>query len=223
MVLGVTTGDPKVRIAVVECQEIYRRGLVATLAEAGLMVVAAGASLDVPLRPPPDVVVIGADTDVEAIASAGRTATVLVLTSHTSMAPANLRLAGDLTFLSRDATAEALLAAVHAAVSGTEPPSPVVSRPPDDVEALDDAERGVLSMREYQVLRQIADGRTQTQIARALGISYHTVDSYIRRIRSKLGLGNKAELTRAAMLGELGPGSDDGRSTREPGHGRAVA
>lgn len=206
-----------------ECQEIYRRGLVAALAEAGMTVVAARASLDVPLRPPPDAVVVGGETDVEAIASAARTAPVLVITSHTSTALANVRLAGDITFLSRDATAEAFLAAVHAAVSGTEPPPSVVSPLPDDAEALDNAERGVLSIREYQVLKQIADGRTQTQIARALGISYHTVDSYVRRIRSKLGLGNKAELTRAAMLGELGPGSDDERSTREPRHGRAVA
>lgn len=58
----------------------------------------------------------------------------------------------------------------------------------------------VLSSRERQVIRQIAHGRTQSQIARALGISPHTVDTYVRRIRTKLALGNKAELTRAAIL-----------------------
>jgi DNA-binding CsgD family transcriptional regulator len=59
----------------------------------------------------------------------------------------------------------------------------------------------VLSPRERQVLRHIADGLTQSQIASRLAISHHTVDTYVRRIRSKLELGNKAELTRAALLG----------------------
>ncbi|WP_113703323.1 helix-turn-helix transcriptional regulator [Nonomuraea lactucae] len=57
-----------------------------------------------------------------------------------------------------------------------------------------------LSARESQVLGHIADGLTQNQIADTLGISRHTVDTYIRRIRSKLGLGNKADMTRAAVL-----------------------
>lgn len=57
-----------------------------------------------------------------------------------------------------------------------------------------------LSRREYQVLQYIALGRTHDQIARRLGISRHTVDTYVKRIRGKLQLGNKAELTRAALL-----------------------
>lgn len=56
-----------------------------------------------------------------------------------------------------------------------------------------------LSPREQQVLQQIARGMTHSQIARRLGISQHTVDTYVKRIRSKLGIGNKAELTRAAL------------------------
>jgi len=60
-----------------------------------------------------------------------------------------------------------------------------------------------LSSREEQILQQISRGLTHTQIARRLDISRHTVDTYVKRIRSKLGLGNKAELTRAAVLGDL--------------------
>ncbi|MCA2211318.1 helix-turn-helix transcriptional regulator [Jidongwangia harbinensis] len=63
-----------------------------------------------------------------------------------------------------------------------------------------DPGRPVLSHRERQVLGQIALGRTHAQVARTLGISQHTVDTYVKRIRSKLRLGNKAELTRAAVL-----------------------
>ncbi|MEU0390120.1 MULTISPECIES: helix-turn-helix transcriptional regulator [Streptomyces] len=69
-------------------------------------------------------------------------------------------------------------------------------------------EPGALSPREQQVLARIAVGLTHGQIARALAISPHTVDTYVKRIRSKLDLGNKAELTRAAMLSGLDAGSD---------------
>ncbi|WP_203819710.1 helix-turn-helix transcriptional regulator [Paractinoplanes ferrugineus] len=57
-----------------------------------------------------------------------------------------------------------------------------------------------LSEREEQVLSQISHGLTHNQIATRLGISPHTVDTYVRRIRAKLDAGNKAELTRAALL-----------------------
>ncbi|KOU53780.1 hypothetical protein ADK54_03590 [Streptomyces sp. WM6378] len=60
-------------------------------------------------------------------------------------------------------------------------------------------EAGALSVRERQVLRLLADGLTHDQAARRLGISRHTVDTYVKRIRAKLALGNKAELVKAAM------------------------
>jgi DNA-binding CsgD family transcriptional regulator len=56
-----------------------------------------------------------------------------------------------------------------------------------------------LSARESTALKWIATGLTHSQIGRRMGISRHTVDTYIKRIRAKLGLGNKAELTRAAV------------------------
>ncbi|MFD7068321.1 response regulator transcription factor [Streptomyces sp. NPDC059913] len=56
-----------------------------------------------------------------------------------------------------------------------------------------------LSFRERQVLHHIAAGLTHGQTAHRLGISQHTVDTYVKRIRAKLGTGNKAQLTRAAL------------------------
>ncbi|NUW34547.1 helix-turn-helix transcriptional regulator [Nonomuraea sp. SMC257] len=63
-----------------------------------------------------------------------------------------------------------------------------------------------LSQRERQVLQEISLGRTNGQIARRLSISTYTVDTYLKRIRGKLQLGNKADLTRAAMTlcGDIG-------------------
>lgn len=60
-----------------------------------------------------------------------------------------------------------------------------------------------LSRREEQVLLQISSGLTHGQVARRLGISENTVDTYVKRIRAKLRLGNKAELTRAALTYEF--------------------
>ncbi|MCP3804485.1 response regulator transcription factor [Allokutzneria sp. A3M-2-11 16] len=60
-----------------------------------------------------------------------------------------------------------------------------------------------LSPREAEVLSHIANGRTHDQIARTMGISRHTVDTYVKRVRKKLSLGNKAELTRAAISSQL--------------------
>jgi DNA-binding CsgD family transcriptional regulator len=65
----------------------------------------------------------------------------------------------------------------------------------------DAAEDLPLSPREREVLHQVARGLTHGQIASMMGISRHTVDTYVKRIRSKLDLANKAELTRAAVLG----------------------
>ncbi|MGW4796336.1 response regulator transcription factor [Nonomuraea sp. NPDC004297] len=61
-----------------------------------------------------------------------------------------------------------------------------------------------LSNREAQILHLISQGLTHGQIARRLTISQHTVDTYVKRIRAKLGIGNKAELARAAVLHQLG-------------------
>jgi len=57
-----------------------------------------------------------------------------------------------------------------------------------------------LSPREEQVLQLISDGFTHSQVATRIGVTKATVDTYVERIRAKLKVGNKAELTRAALL-----------------------
>ncbi len=59
--------------------------------------------------------------------------------------------------------------------------------------------RPALSAREEQTLAYIARGFTHAQVASRMGVSKATVDTYVERIRSKLQVGNKAELTRAAL------------------------
>lgn len=56
-----------------------------------------------------------------------------------------------------------------------------------------------LAPREEETLRHIAAGRTYLQTARHMGLSRHTVDAYLRRIRTKLNITTTAELTRLAI------------------------
>jgi DNA-binding NarL/FixJ family response regulator len=60
-----------------------------------------------------------------------------------------------------------------------------------------------LSMRELQVLRRLAMGHTNREIARAYHISIKTVDTYRARLLKKLGLRNNAELSRFAIQNRL--------------------
>lgn len=57
----------------------------------------------------------------------------------------------------------------------------------DDIRLLLD-----LSPREFQIVLHIIDGLSQQEIARRIGCSRHTVDSHVRRIFRKLGVGNRA-------------------------------
>jgi len=60
-----------------------------------------------------------------------------------------------------------------------------------------------LSTRELQVLRRLALGHTNREIAEAYGISIKTVDTYRYRLLKKLDLRNNAELSRFAMQNHL--------------------
>ena len=60
-----------------------------------------------------------------------------------------------------------------------------------------------LSMRELQVLRRLAMGHTNREIAGAYNISIKTVDTYRLRLLKKLNLRNNAELSRFAMQNRL--------------------
>ena len=60
-----------------------------------------------------------------------------------------------------------------------------------------------LSMRELQVLRKLAMGSTNREIATSYNISVKTVDTYRSRILKKLNLRNNAELSRYAIRNRL--------------------
>ena len=55
-----------------------------------------------------------------------------------------------------------------------------------------------LSTREREVLRWVAAGRRQAEIAATLGLSARTVENHLRRARQRLGVATTAQAVRAA-------------------------
>ncbi|MFC4015610.1 response regulator transcription factor [Nonomuraea purpurea] len=124
---------------------------------------------------------------------------VIVLRTHRSFGDVAFIKAGASLVLSKTAPEDVLVNGIREVTTGA-PARNDGPVEPDDAAAGDSS---ALSEREKQVLRRISQGLTHGQIATRLGISRHTVDTYVKRIRAKLGAGNKAELTRAALLGQV--------------------
>jgi DNA-binding NarL/FixJ family response regulator len=195
-----------IRTDILVSSPIFRLGLVQTLTDAGIKVVAVRTSpdeepswladaalIDVDALKPPD--------DLTYIAETARCTAVLVIDNETTTEDALYLRAGAMGVVSKRDSGDYIVDAVRAVTSG----SHVC---PTDHNSHAESSRSEatsyhLSEREEQVLRQISRGLTHGQIATRLGISPHTVDTYVKRIRAKLGVGNKAELTRAALLGHL--------------------
>lgn len=63
--------------------------------------------------------------------------------------------------------------------------------------ALDLASRGItpLTTRQRQLLALVADGYSNVQVARTLGISRHTVRTHLQQIYARLGVTSRSEAT----------------------------
>jgi DNA-binding NarL/FixJ family response regulator len=67
-------------------------------------------------------------------------------------------------------------------------------------------EQGALTRRELEILRLVAVGRTNREIAHQLYLSRRTVDMHVRTMLAKLGCRSRTEATgRAHELGLLEP------------------
>jgi two-component system response regulator NreC len=123
---------------------------------------------------------------------------IVVLTMQDEPAYARAALgAGALGYVLKEAADAELIEAVHAAAKGemylnprlgarvaAEPPS----GPPDG-----------LSDREFEILKLLALGHTNAQIAQELYLSIRTVESHRAHIQQKLGLQDRAEIVRYAL------------------------
>ncbi|MFI6776088.1 response regulator transcription factor [Nocardia sp. NPDC050412] len=58
----------------------------------------------------------------------------------------------------------------------------------------------LLSGREREVVVHIAEGLTYAAVAHRMGLSRHTIDTYLRRVRRKTGVTSLAELAILAFV-----------------------
>lgn len=71
-----------------------------------------------------------------------------------------------------------------------------------EVQAVDASGLNLLSKRELEVVRYLAQGLTNREIAEKLGLSQHTVKNYLFRIFDKLGVSSRVELLHMTLSHE---------------------
>jgi len=119
---------------------------------------------------------------------------IVVLTAHTDDARviAALR-AGAIGYVRKDAEPELLLAAVRAAARGQSMLDPAVAGTVlQDLVSSTDVQRD-LTERELEVLRLLAHGRTNRQIAEELVLGEETIKTHVGNILTKLHLAHRTQ------------------------------
>jgi two-component system response regulator NreC len=189
-----------------------RRGLELLLdSEDGFEVVAAVGDVDAAIRATrghkPDVLVLdlnmpgGSSLDaIPTILEASPATKVVVLTMQDEPAFARRALrSGALAYVLKEAAYDELVTAVRKAAAGETYLNPqlgarMAAEPPASAGPPDD-----LSAREVEVLRMIALGHTNAEIAEQLRLSVRTVESHRSHIQQKLGRSSRADLVRYAL------------------------
>ncbi|GAA5166075.1 response regulator transcription factor [Viridibacterium curvum] len=113
--------------------------------------------------------------------------------------------AGAVGYLLKDSSTGEIAQRIAELVAGGSPISPSVARrmlqhfvstPPSpaapSAPAVPESEN-TLSVREHEVLRLIEKGLTYDEVAQALGITWHTVTGYLRRVYRKLEVNSRGE------------------------------
>jgi DNA-binding NarL/FixJ family response regulator len=211
-----------IRVLVADDQAVVRQGVVLLLSTSGDIEVAGEAAdgleaLALALELRPDVALVdlrmpGLDGArvTERIVSAGTGTRVLILTTYAdddAVMPA-LR-AGAVGYLTKDVTSEALLAAVREVAAGRTVLDSavqqrlvqlVVAEPataghgPASAAQVSPAEAAGLTPREADVLRLVARGLNNRQVAREMFVSEATVKTHLNHILAKLAMQDRAAL-----------------------------
>lgn len=204
-------GTGRVRVAVIEDHPLYRRSVERVLEESPDVelgaVVDSVARFHVQKQPAGSVVLL--DLGLPGVAGAAAVLEVCELGHHVLVVSAQAEsdqvlsaiAAGAKGFLSKDVDVDELLIAIRAVAEGGAYVSAVVA----GMIIKDNTERPVqrpemeLSPREEQVLRLVAAGERDIDIARILGIGVRTVRGYLDRIRDKTGERRRPGLVKEAI------------------------
>jgi two-component system response regulator NreC len=207
---GDVSSGKTIRIVIADDHAVVRRGLRQVLdAEKGFEVVAEAADLEAARRYTrghrPDVLVLdlnmpgGSSLDgIPEIRAECPDTQIVVLTMQSEPAYARHALsAGALGYVLKESAESELVEAIRRASSGDTYLNPrlgarVAAEPPP---GLPDR----LSEREVEVLRMIALGHTNAEVAEQLYLSVRTVETHRAHIQQKLCLGSRSELVRYAL------------------------
>jgi DNA-binding NarL/FixJ family response regulator len=210
-------GQGTCRVLIANQQPIVRHGVRALLADAPDLEVVAEAdtgaeAVRLARRFRPDVVLVdlllptpGGISVTRMIRADAPATRVIVMTGVDEDAAAvEVIRAGAVAYLSKDARVDVLLRAIRGAATGhVALPAGVAARLMGAGRTGD--RRDVLSEREVQVLRLVARGLSNKEIARELGVSLSTVKSHVGRLLAKLSLPTRTQLalyaTRTGLVG----------------------
>jgi len=207
------------RVAIVCAQPMTRAGLEQVVAESGLVLGASVATIEqlAQAEPHNDYVVTVLDLpplpyrqSLEIIAKLATVGPPLVSSSWeqppTLLAALRSGARGLVTpYSDRDSVRRTLLTVAEGGISLV---PELTGRFTAEASRPAEADDSGLAPREAETLRFIALGFTHSQIATRMGLSPATINTYAKRIRAKLKVNNKAELTRVAIeLGHLAQGA----------------
>jgi DNA-binding NarL/FixJ family response regulator len=207
-----TKGLDELRVLVVDDHDLFRTGLRNLLEEQGVNVVGEAENGETAIRLAsdlaPDVVIMdlnmpgaGGVETTRRLSSLAPLSRVVVLTiSADDDDVMNAVMAGACGYLLKNSSIQELIAGIRAASAGESLISPqiaakVLQRLRAQSKDADAAEtiRAELSDRELQVLKLIANGKDNAQIARELFISPKTVKNHISNILMKLQIENRIQ------------------------------
>jgi two-component system, NarL family, nitrate/nitrite response regulator NarL len=197
-----------VDVAVVDDHPMILDGITGwvTVPDSGIRVVATAATVDAVLAGAgrrADVVLLDLDLgdgttperNVAAILAAGPAVLVVSASDSPAAVRAAMR-AGARGYVLKNEEAAELRAAVRAVAAGTDWVSPRLAY----IFATDDApDRPALSAQETRTLRLYATGMPIKSVARRLSISEETARQYVRRVREKYSLANRAAPTKVDL------------------------
>jgi DNA-binding NarL/FixJ family response regulator len=202
----------ELRVLLVDDHDLFRSGLVNLLSEHGLHVVGEAENGDVALRLvrelAPDVVIMdlnmpgppGVDVIRQMTSIAPLTRVVVLTISADDSDVINAVMGGACGYLLKDSSVDQLIAGIRSAAAGESLISPQIAAKMLQIlraqrSSVDAAEtiRAELSEREIEVLKLIANGNDNAEIARALFISPKTVKNHISNILMKLQMENRIQ------------------------------
>jgi DNA-binding NarL/FixJ family response regulator len=202
----------ELRVLLVDDHDLFRTGLRGLLEEQGLQVAGEAENGSVALRLvtelAPDVVIMdlkmpgpsGVETTRQITTVAPLTRVVVLTISADDDDVMDAVVAGACGYLLKDASIDQLIDGIRAAAGGESLISPQIAskllqrlraHTPDMVAA--QTVRAELSDRELEVLRLIANGKDNAEIARELFISPKTVKNHISNILMKLQIENRIQ------------------------------